>query len=127
MAYNVQQIPWNSAHYRWGDFNLGADYKQYLLDTYSIDVDGRAIWNHVLTVEVIITPKAAPGGGGIDHREEERRKKIKLIFIMGDVENKEEKLIKNIMHPQIVSDIQNKIQEQLKAKITLSDVQIIKG
>jgi hypothetical protein len=123
------QITWDQAHNLWNDFKLGDLYTQYLFDTYGITVDagGRVIWNHVVNViEVIVTQ----GGGTseqIGGKKKEAQKKIKLIFIMGDVHNEQTKEIKHIIAPQIVSDIQNKISEQLQTKISLSDVQIIKG
>jgi hypothetical protein len=123
------QITWDQARNLWNDFKLGDLYTQYLLDTYGITVDagGRVIWNHVVNViEVIVTQ----GGGTseqIGNKKKETQKKIKLIFIMGDVHNEQTKEIKHIIAPQIVSDIQNKISEQLQTKISLNDVQIIKG
>ncbi len=45
---------------------------------------------------------------------------------MGDIQNTQTKEIKTVS-PAVVTDIQNHIQEQLKTKITLSDVQVIKG
>lgn len=130
---SATQITWNQAHYQWDDFKLGDNYTKYLLDTYGITVEngGRVIWNHVLNViEVIITP---PQVGGAYYppqqpaKKKAARKKIKLIFIMGDTKNVMEKEIKKIVSPKIVSDIQNKLSEQLKTKISLKDVQIIKG
>jgi hypothetical protein len=126
------QIKWSQAHNLWNDFKLGDLYTQYLLDTYGITVEagGRVIWNHVINViEVIITqPGGAPlQDGVIGGKTKVARKKIKLIFIMGDVQTTQTKEVKDIIAPQIVSDIQNKISEQLKTQISLSDVQIIKG
>jgi hypothetical protein len=125
------QITWDQAHNLWNDYKLGDLYTQYLLDTYGITVEagGRVIWNHVLNViEVTITPGGAPlQDGVIGGKTKIPRKKIKLIFIMGDVHTEQTKEIKDIIAPQIVSDIQNKISEQLQTKISLSDVQIIKG
>jgi hypothetical protein len=125
------QISWDQAHNKWDDYKLGDLYTQYLLDTYGITVEagGRVIWNHVLNViEVIITPGGAPlQDGVIGGKNKIARKKIKLIFIMGDVHTTQTKEVKDIIAPQIVSDIQNKISEQLQTKISLSDVQIIKG
>ena len=46
---------------------------------------------------------------------------------MGDVEKVLEKEVNNLVAPEIISDIKNKIQEQTGTKISLSDVQIIKG
>jgi hypothetical protein len=126
------QIKWGQAHNLWNDFKLGDLYTQYLFDTYGITVEagGRVIWNHVLNViEVIVTqPGGAPlQDGVIGGKNKVARKKIKLIFIMGDVQTTQTKEVKDIIAPQIVSDIQNKLSEQLKTQISLSDVQIIKG
>jgi len=125
------QIKWGQAHNLWNDFKLGDLYTQYLFDTYGITVEagGRVIWNHVLNViEVIVTPGGAPlQDGVIGGKNKVARKKIKLIFIMGDVHTEQTKEVKDIIAPQIVSDIQNKLSEQLKTQISLSDVQIIKG
>lgn len=126
------QISWDQAHNKWDDYKLGDLYTQYLLDTYGITVEagGRVIWNHVLNViEVVITQ----GGGGMppeqipSGKKKKARKKIKLIFIMGDIHIEQTKTVKDIIAPQIVSDIRNKLSEQLKTQISLKDVQIIKG
>lgn len=127
------QIKWNEAHNIWSDFKLGDLYTQYLFDTYGITVEtgGRVIWNHVLRVievEVIIPI----GGAGEDFgyqgaKKKKAKKKIKLIFIMGDVRIEQVKEKTELISPKIVSDIQNKIEEKLETKISLSDVQIIKG
>jgi hypothetical protein len=126
------QIPWDQAHNKWDDYKLGDLYTQYLLDTYGITVEagGRVIWNHVLNViEVTISQ----GGGAplqdgvIGGKTKIPRRKIKLIFIMGDVHTEQTKEVKDMVSPQIVSDIRNKLSEQLKTQISLKDVQIIKG
>jgi len=125
------QITWGQAHNLWNDYKLGDLYTQYLLDTYGITVEagGRVIWNHVLNViEVTINQGGAPlQDGVIGGKNKVARKKIKLIFIMGDVHTEQTKEVKDIIAPQIVSDIQNKLSEQLKTQISLKDVQIIKG
>ena len=127
------QIKWNEAHNRWDDFKLGDLYTQYLFDTYGITVEsgGRVIWNHVLNViEIgIVVPI---GGAGPDmapsgRKKKKEKKKIKLIFIMGEVRKEETKQVNNTISAKIVSDIQNKIEEQLQTKISLGDVQILKG
>ena len=122
-----QKITWDKAHYLWNDFKLGTEYQKYLFDVYGITVEngGRVIWNHVFNVvEVTI------GGGGISTqiggKPKKVRKKIKLIFIMGDIQNTQTKTPKELS-PAVVTDIQNHIEEQMQTKITLSDVQIIKG
>jgi len=125
------QITWDQAHNLWNDYKLGDLYTQYLLDTYDITVEagGRVIWDHVLNViEVTITQGGAPlQDGVIGGKTKVTRKKIKLIFIMGDVQNTQTKEVKDIIAPQIVSDIRNKLSEQLQTQISLKDVQIIKG
>jgi hypothetical protein len=124
-----QKISWDKAHYLWNDFKLGTEYQQYLFDVYGITVEagGRVIWNHVFNViEVIIGGGGAPQQGVIGGKAKKARKKIKLIFIMGDIQNTQTKEVKDIS-PAVVTDIQNHIQEQIKTKITLSDVQVIKG
>jgi hypothetical protein len=125
------QITWDQAHNLWNDYKLGDLYTQYLLNTYGITVEagGRVIWDHVLNViEVVVTQGGGPSYEGvIGGKTKEAQKKIKLIFIMGDVHNEQTKEIKHVIAPRIVSDIQNKISEQLQTKISLSDVQIIKG
>jgi hypothetical protein len=122
-----QKITWGNAHYLWNDFKLGTEYQKYLFDVYGITVEngGRVIWNHVFNVvEVIIGGGGAPQGviGG----KTKVRKKIKLIFIMGDIQNTQTKMPSELS-PAVVTDIQNHIEEQFQTKITLSDVQIIKG
>ena len=125
------QITWDQAHNLWNDYKLGDLYTQYLLDTYGITVEagGRVIWNHVLNViEVTISQGGAPlQDGVIGGKQKLARRKIKLIFIMGDIHTEQTKEVKDIIAPQIVSDIQNKLSEQLKTQISLKDVQIIKG
>jgi hypothetical protein len=126
------QITWDQAHNKWDDFKLGDLYTQYLLATYGITVEagGRVIWDHVLNViEVIVTqPGGAPlQDGVIGGKNKLARRKIKLIFIMGDVHTEQTKEVKDIISPQIVSDIRNKLSEQLQTQISLKDVQIIKG
>lgn len=124
-----QKITWDKAHYQWDDFKLGTEYQQYLLDVYGITVEngGRVIWNHVFNViEVVIGGGGAPQQGVVGGKAKKVRKKIKLIFIMGDIQNTQIKEVQDIS-PAVVTDIQNKIEEQLKTKITLSDVQVIKG
>jgi len=127
----THKIPWNTAHYLWNDFKLGDDYKQYLQDTYGITVEngGRAIWNHVFTVEIVVRPGAAGEdvGGILGNKKKKGKKKIKLIFIMGESHKEIEKEVKDIIPIKAISDIKNKIEEQLQTKISLSDVQIIKG
>ena len=126
------QIKWNEAHNLWNDYKLGDLYTQYLQQTYGITVEagGRVIWNHVLNViEVIVEQQGgAPlQDGVIKGKNKVARRKIKLIFIMGDVYTEQTKELKDIIAPQIVSDIRNKLSEDLKTQISLSDVQIIKG
>jgi len=126
----VTKIPWNTAHYQWSDFKLGDEYKKYLFDTYGITVQsgGRVIWNHVLTVEVVIEGGSGAGEDyGVGGKKKKKKKTIKLIFIMGDLETIQEKEVSDLVAPEIISDIKNKIQEQTGTKISLSDVQIIKG
>jgi len=127
------QIFWDKANYLWSDFKFGNLYTQYLLETYGITVEatGREIWDHVLAIEVVVIP-IMPGGAGDDSlgiggRKKKVKNKIKLIFIMGEVRKDEVKEVNDTISAKLVSDIQNKIEEQLKTKISLSDVQIIKG
>jgi len=128
------QISWDKANYLWSDFAFGSLYTQYLLETYGITVEstGREIWDHVLAIEVVVIPVGPIGGGGDDGmgiggRKKKVKNKIKLIFIMGEVRKDEVKEVNDTISAKLVSDIQNKIEEQLKTKISLSDVQIIKG
>jgi hypothetical protein len=123
------QISWDQAHNKWDDYKLGDLYTQYLLDTYGITVEagGRVIWNHVLNVIEVVVTQGGGAPGQIGGKKKVARKKIKLIFIMGDVHTEQTKEVKNIIAPQIVSDIRNKLSEQLKTQISLKDVQIIKG
>jgi len=126
----AEKIAWNQARYFWSDFKLGADYQQYLLDVYGITVDagGRVIWNHVLNViEIAIQLGGAPPyPDQLQGLTKKAKKRVKLIFIMEGKEKTQIKEIKNISKAAIF-DIQNHIEEQLKTKVTLSDVQIIKG
>jgi len=127
------QISWDKANYLWNDFSFGDLYTQYLLETYGITVEatGREIWNHVLSIQIVVSPINILGAGddtvGISGRKKKSKKKIKLIFIMGDARKDEIKEVNDTVSAKLVSDIQNKIEEQLQTKISLSDVQIIKG
>lgn len=127
--YTVTKIKWNQPHQKWSTFNLGPLYQQYLLDTYGITVqNGRVIWKHVLEV-VIVPAGGAPGDTGLagPEKKKKRRKKIKLIFIMGDLREEETKVVNEEASVKMIKDVQNLIEQQLQTKITLSDVQIIKG
>jgi hypothetical protein len=126
------QIRWNEAHNLWNDFKLGDLYTQYLLETYGITVEsgGRAIWNHVLNVievTVVIPGGAGPDTGIFGGKKKKRKRTIKLIFIMEDLRKDEIKEVNELVSVKAVSDIQNKLEEKLGTKISLSDVQIIKG
>lgn len=126
------QIKWEDAHYKWSDFKLGDAYTRYIQETYGITVEsgGRVIWDHVLkVVEVVIT---VPGGAGPDQGpigkgKKKSKRTIKLIFIMDGMDKTEEKAVKDLVPPKVVIDLQEKIEEELKTKISLSNVQIIKG
>jgi hypothetical protein len=128
--YVVHEIKWDKAHYKWNDFRLDSVYQQYLLETYGITVeDARVIWGKVFTVEIVIVPQGGAGEEvGIGGKKKKKKpKRIKLIFIMDDLYVKQEKEVKDIIAPKIISDIENNLTEQLGTKITLKDVQIIKG
>ena len=127
------QIKWEQAHNLWNNYKLGDLYTQYLLETYGITVEagGRVIWNRVLNViEVIIT---IPGGAGEDYglpggkKKKKTKRRIKLIFIIDDYRKEQVKEVNEDISAKVISDIQNKIEEQIGTKISLSDVQIIKG
>jgi hypothetical protein len=127
------QIKWSEAHNKWDNFKLGDLYTQYLFDTYGVTVEagGRVIWDHVLNV-IQIGIEIPIGGAGLDMlpsglKKKKEKKKIKLIFIMGEVRKDETKQVNDTVSAKLVSDIQNKIEDQLQTKISLSDVQIIKG
>jgi hypothetical protein len=126
---SIKKIAWGDAHYIWSDFRLGDDYKQYLLDEYGVIVElgGRVIWDKVFTVEVVIEVTGGAGGGIIDEPGKKEKRKIKLIFICGDIDGVIEKEVNDNISTQLLSDIRNKIEESLKTQIVLSDVQIIKG
>jgi hypothetical protein len=126
---SIKKIAWGDAHYLWSDFRLGDDYTQYLLDEYGVIVEagGRVVWDKVFTIEVVIEVTGGGGGGIIDEPEKKDKRKIKLIFICGDIDGVIEKEVNDNISTQLLSDIRNKIQESLKTQIVLSDVQIIKG
>ena len=126
---SIKKIAWGDAHYLWSDFRLGDDYTQYLLDEYGVivEVGGRVVWDKVFTIEVVIEVTGGGGGGIIDEPEKKDKRKIKLIFICGDIDGVIEKEVNDNISTQLLSDIRNKIQESLKTQIVLSDVQIIKG
>jgi len=126
---SIKKIAWGDTHYLWSDFRLGDDYTQYLLDEYGVIVEagGRVVWDKVFTIEVVIEVTGGGGGGIIDEPEKKDKRKIKLIFICGDIDGVIEKEVNDNISTQLLSDIRNKIQESLKTQIVLSDVQIIKG
>jgi hypothetical protein len=126
------QIKWEQAHNLWNNYKLGDLYTQYLLETYGITVEagGRVIWNHVLNVievNVIVPIGAGDDSGIFGGKKKKKKKHIKLIFIMGDLRKDEIKEVNELISVKAVTDIQNKIEEKLGTKISLSDVQIIKG
>jgi hypothetical protein len=126
----IHKIPWQSAHYDWADFKLGEDYRQYLLEEYGITVTvgGRARWDKVFTVEVIVTEVVGGGGGTPEEEHKKEKRKIKLIFMCGELGKYEQtKEVNDTISLAAINDIRNKIEETLKTKISLSDVQIIKG
>jgi hypothetical protein len=96
------QITWDQSHNLWNDFKLGDLYTQYLFDTYGITVEagGRVIWNHVLNIiEVTVQQGGAQlQDGVIGGKNKVARKKIKLIFIMGDMQTTQTKEIKHIIN-----------------------------
>jgi hypothetical protein len=126
---SIKKIAWGDAHYLWSDFRLGDDYTQYLLDEYGVIVEagGRVVWDKVFTIEVVVEVTGGGGGGIIDEPEKKEKRKIKLIFICGDIDGVIEKEVNDNISTQLLSDIRNKIEESLKTQIVLSDVQIIKG
>ena len=128
--YSVRKLKWSETHNKWNDIKFPVPYQQYLLDTFGLTVtEGRVLWNHVVEITLIsqggaVDESTIPGGT----KKKEACKEIKLIFIMGDLNKKQTKLkCKDKVSLKVVSSIQNNIEEQLKTKISLSDVQIIKG
>lgn len=128
--YSVRPLKWSETHNKWNDIKFPEPYQQYLLDTFGLTVtEGRVLWNHVVEVTLVsqggaVDESTIPGGT----KKKEACKKIKLIFIMGDLNKNQTKLkCKDKVSLKLVSSIQNNIEEQLKTKISLSDVQIIKG
>jgi len=126
---SINKIAWGDAHYLWSDFRLGDDYTQYLLDEYGVIVEagGRVVWDKVFTIEVVVEVTGGGGGGIAEEPEKKEKRKIKLIFICGDIDGVIEKEVNDNISTQLLSDIRNKIEESLKTQIVLSDVQIIKG
>lgn len=128
--YVATELKWNQVHYKWNDINFGPAYQQYLLETYGIiAINGRVLWGYVIEVTIIPEPGTGQQGGAPgDYPEQKRRKKIKLIFIMEDLQKEQTKIpVTKKMSVGYVGDIQNYIEQQIDAKITLRDVQIIKG
>ena len=131
--YSVRQLKWGEVHAKWNDIKFPEPYQQYLQDTFGLTVtNGRVLWNHV--VEVTLAP-APTGGAGEDispslpsKKKKKKCKEIKLIFIMGEASSETIKeKCENKISIKAVKNIKNNIEEQLGTKITLSDVQIIKG
>jgi len=129
MSKTINKIDWGDAHYLWSDFRLGDDYTQYLLDEYGVIVEagGRVIWDKVFTIEVVVMLLCEEDGGIPEEEQKKEKRKIKLIFICGDIDGVIEKEVNDNISTQLLSDIRNKIEESLKTQIVLSDVQIIKG
>jgi hypothetical protein len=130
MTKTIHKIAWENAHYLWDDFKLGSDYAQYLLDEYGItvEVNGRVRWDKVFTVEVVVEGIINGSGGGIEEEPKKEKRKIKLIFMCGeDGKYEETKDVNDNISVALISDIRNKIEETLKTKISLTNVQIIKG
>ena len=128
--YSVRELKWNEVHSKWNDIKFPAHYQHYLQDTFGLTVtDGRVLWSHV--VEVTLVPTGQVGGKAPDEKKPKKKeacKEIKLIFIMDDTEREQTKLkCKNKVSIKLVGSVQNNIEEQLGTKISLSDVQIIKG
>ena len=130
--YNVRELKWNEVHNKWNDIKFPDPYQQYLQDTFGLTVtNGRVLWGHVVEVTLVPTPTQGVVGGA-PYPEAKKKKKackeIKLIFIMDDTKHEQVRLkCKDKVSIKAVKDVQNHIEEQLKTKITLSDVQIIKG
>lgn len=128
--YSVRKLKWGEVHNKWNDIKFPEPYQQYLLDTFGLTVtEGRVLWGHVVEITLIqqggaVDESTIPGGV----KKKEADKKIKLIFIMGDLHETQTKLkYKDKKSVKLINNIQNNIEEQLQTKITLSDVQIIKG
>lgn len=128
--YSVRKLKWSEAHNKWNDIKFPEPYQQYLLDTFGLTItEGRALWGHVVEITLIsqggaVDESTIPGGT----KKKEAYKEIKLIFIMGNINKTQIKLKhKDKKSVELINSIQNNIEEQLQTKITLSDVQIIKG
>jgi hypothetical protein len=128
--YLARKLKWGEVHNKWNDIKFPEPYQQYLLDTFGLTItEGRVLWGHV--VEVTLSQRK----GAVDDstipsstKKKEACKEIKLIFIMDDLRKTQTKLkCKDKKSVKLINDIQNNIEEQLQTKITLSDVQIIKG
>ena len=130
--YSVRELKWNEVHSKWNDIKFPAPYQQYLQDTFGLTVtNGRVLWGHVVEVTLVPVPTEGVIGGAPLPEQPKKKKKackeIKLIFIMGDTKREQTKLKCKDVSIKTIKDIQNNIEEQLKTKITLSDVQVIKG
>jgi hypothetical protein len=128
--YSIRELKWGEVHNKWNDIKFPEPYQQYLLDTFGLTVtEGRVLWGHVVEVTLVsqagaVDESTIPGGT----KKKESCKEIKLIFIMGDLRKTQMKLkCKDKKSVKLIDNIQNNIEEQLQTKITLSDVQIIKG
>jgi len=128
--YLVRKLKWGEVHNKWDDIKFPEPYQQYLLDTFGLTItEGRVLWGHVVEVTLsqqkgAVDDSTLPSGT----KKKEACKEIKLIFIMDDLRKTQTKLkCKDKKSVKLINDIQNNIEEQLQTKITLSDVQIIKG
>jgi hypothetical protein len=128
--YSIRELKWGEVHNKWNDIKFPEPYQQYLLDTFGLTItEGRVLWGHVVEVTLVsqagaVDESTIPGGT----KKKESCKEIKLIFIMGDLHKTQMKLkCKDKKSVKLIDNIQNNIEEQLQTKITLSDVQIIKG
>ena len=131
--YSAKKLKWNEVHNQWNDIKFSEPYQQYLQDIFGLTVtNGRVLWGHVVEVTLIPEPTQGVVGGKAPDEKPKNKKdqceEIKLIFIMDGTEHKQTKLkCKDKVSIKAVKDVQNHIEEQLKTKITLSDVQVIKG
>ena len=116
--YSVRPLKWSEVHNKWNDIKFPDLYQQYLQDTFGLTViNGRVLWGHV--VEVTLVPVGPPPGaidestlGGV--KKKKACKKIKLIFIIGDLRETQTKLkCKDTKSVKLINNIQNNIENQL--------------
>lgn len=129
----VVRLKWNETHYLWNSFNLGEDYVKYLSSEYGLETTGQCLWNHTTYVIDVIIPqtpipqsaRAIGPGLVVGPKQPDRRKKIRLVFKLGEETNTQTKYRAAGISIRAMHDIKMKIEEHAGIKVGLVDVKIV--